>query len=67
MSAVPALEDSFLDLKAIQRAIPLSKTTIYGLIAEGKFPAPLKINGTRRSVWRASEINAWCACQGDEP
>lgn len=64
MSFSPVIEDSFLDLETIKEVTSLSKTTIYALISEGRFPPPIKINGARRSVWRASDLNAWIASQG---
>ena len=66
MAFSPAIEDSFLDLKSVIAITTLSKTTIYSLVSEGKFPPPFKINGTRRAVWRASAVNCWIASQGGE-
>ncbi len=64
MSFSPFIEDSFLDLESVKKVSSLSKTTIYGLISKGKFPPPIKVGGTRRSVWRVREINSWLASQG---
>ncbi len=64
MAFSPVIEDSFLDLETVKQVTSLSKTTIYSLIAEGKFPQPVKITGTRRSAWRASELNLWITSQG---
>lgn len=66
MDLLPVIEDFFLDLKSVVAITTISKTTIYSLVSEGKFPPPFKIAGTRRAVWRASAVNAWIALQGDE-
>lgn len=34
-----------------------SKTTIYGLVKKGEFPAPLKRG--RASFWRREEVEKW--------
>lgn len=36
----------------------LSRSTIYRLIQEGQFPAPIKL-GERASGWRQSSLEAW--------
>jgi len=56
-------------LYSIKQAISLtslSKSTIYRLIQEGRFPKPLIIS-RRRVGWRQSDIYAWlesCATTG---
>ena len=45
-----------LDLKATCTITTLSKTIIYELIRAGQFPKPLRIPGTRRVAWRASDV-----------
>ena len=35
----------------------IHKTTLYGLIREGQFPAPIKIGGLSR--WWSDELAAW--------
>jgi len=36
----------------------LSKSTIYGMIAEGEFPAPVKL-GKQAVGWRQADIERW--------
>lgn len=36
----------------------LKRSTLYSLVAAGKFPRPLKA-GTRTNAWAVSEIDAW--------
>lgn len=38
----------------------LSRSTIYKLTAEGKFPAPVRLSA-RAVAFRASEVDAWIA------
>ena len=35
----------------------MHKTTVYGLIREGQFPAPIKIGGSSR--WPSDDIATW--------
>lgn len=36
----------------------LSRSTIYRLVQEGKFPRPIKL-GERASGWKQSDLEAW--------
>ena len=54
------LKDILGDRKAdppIPAKIPISKSSFYGGIQAGRYPAPLKI-GPRTAVWRESDIDA---------
>lgn len=46
---------SYLRLPQVQKIFPMSRSKIYGDIAKGKFPAPLKL-GARTSVWSAQAL-----------
>jgi prophage regulatory protein len=46
-----------LPLPAVQAEVGLHKTTIYGLIRDGKFPRPIKIGDSSR--WLSDELEAW--------
>lgn len=39
------------------RMVPVSKATLYRMIAAGKFPVPNKLG--RRSVWSERDIDCW--------
>ena len=39
------------------RMVPVSKATLYRMIAAGKFPVPNKLG--RRSVWSEQDIDCW--------
>lgn len=56
----PRLQSSaakWLRLPTVEDRTGQKKSKIYAMIAQGRFPAPAKIDGV--SVWRASEIDAW--------
>ena len=47
-----------LKIKKVSQITGLGRSTIYGRVAEGTFPKPIKI-GQRSSAWIESEVNAW--------
>ncbi|XYQ55719.1 helix-turn-helix transcriptional regulator [Pectobacterium carotovorum] len=49
--------DSMVDMKFITTDCLLSDKWIYKLIAQGKFPKPIKIG--RMSRWKASDYYSW--------
>lgn len=42
----------------IPALIPVSRTTWYEGIKQGRFPQPVRSLGTRIAVWRAADIDA---------
>jgi prophage regulatory protein len=52
--------DRIVRLKTVLARTGLSRSTIYRKIAEGTFPAQLKIS-VNGSGWHESEINRWIA------
>ena len=49
-----------LRMKDLPAKVGFQPSTIYGLIAEGKFPAPHKlVPGGRAAGWLESTIDAW--------
>ena len=63
--AHPLTDDGLLRLeqiigstrKGIAPILPISKTSFYRGIREGRYPAPVKL-GERTSAWKVSEIRA---------
>lgn len=47
-----------LRLPEVRLRVGLSRTEIYRKIANGKFPAPVKL-GERASAWSAAEVDGW--------
>lgn len=69
---VPSCPSSATAIERIDRLIPMaelcaitsfSKASIYRKIAEGTFPAPLKI-GASRVAWRSSQVESWILACG---
>jgi prophage regulatory protein len=44
----------------VERMVCLSRSTIYQLVSEGRFPRPIKI-GDKAVAWRLSDIEDWIA------
>jgi prophage regulatory protein len=51
-------EVTFLRLPGVKAITGLSKTTLYALIREKSFPAPVRL-GARTVAWVRSEVRAW--------
>ncbi|MBL1321497.1 MAG: AlpA family phage regulatory protein [Methylophaga sp.] len=49
--------EKLINLSEVKARTSRSKTTLYRLINNGEFPAPIKIG--RSSVWPESEVNEW--------
>lgn len=52
--------DRIIRLKTVLARTGLSRSTIYRKIAEGTFPAQIRIS-TNGAGWRESDINSWVA------
>ena len=52
--------DRIIRFDTVRTRTGLSRSTIYRKIAEGTFPAQLKIS-TNGAGWRESDINRWVA------
>lgn len=50
---------SFLRLPQVLDRVPVSKSTWWKGIRDGKFPQPVKLS-TRTSAWRRSDIDELC-------
>ena len=53
------MSENFLRIGDVQIATGLGRSTIYRLIEQKRFPAPIKVLGPRVSAWLASEIATW--------
>ena len=57
---VETTQKRIVRMKDLPSKIGFQPSTIYGLIAEGKFPAPHKlVPGGRAAGWLESTIDAW--------
>lgn len=57
---IPPVPDRLLRVHEVARRVGLSKTTIYALIGEHRFPKPRKIKPTM-ARWSERDIEAWIA------
>ena len=48
----------FLRRPKVEDRTGYSKSTLYSLIAQGKFPAPIKLS-PRISVWVEDDVDSW--------
>ena len=53
------MSDTFLPIRGVVAATGLSKSRIYQLVRQGKFPRPRTIEG--RSMWLSGLVAAWVA------
>lgn len=53
-----ANEARILRIKQTKERTGLSRSTLYNLIKEGKFPAPIPL-GARAVGWLSSDVDAW--------
>ena len=42
----------------LEKKLQISRSSIYAMISEGKFPTPIKV-GRRAVGWRSSDIEKW--------
>jgi prophage regulatory protein len=61
MEASREVSIQFQKLPEVCRRVALSRSKVYALVAEGRFPRPHKIG--RASVWLQSEVEAWMRAQ----
>jgi prophage regulatory protein len=52
-------EKALLRLDYVIELTGMSKSKIYRLIAEGRFPKPIHPAGSRISAWVAGEVDEW--------
>lgn len=52
-------EVEFIDFDDVQQIIPMSKSRLYALMREAKFPRPVKLVGEHRAAWIKHEVVAY--------
>lgn len=55
---VEATAPFFLRMPTVMRMTGLGRSTIYRMIAESKFPSPVRL-GTRAVAWRRTDLDRW--------
>jgi prophage regulatory protein len=59
------MSEKLLRLAEVQRRVPYSRSSIYQLASQGKFPKPLSL-GARAVAWLESDIDEWIASRIDK-
>lgn len=54
------MRNKVLRLPDVLKAVCLSRSTLYLMVSEGRFPRPIKLGG-RAVAWRESDVDAWLA------
>jgi prophage regulatory protein len=52
----------FLRMPTVMRMTGLGRSTIYRLIADHKFPSPVRL-GSRAVAWRRADLDQWSAAR----
>lgn len=55
--------EALLRLESVKARVGISRSQIYAMIADGRFPKPIRVRGTRVSVWNSGAIDHWIAAQ----
>ena len=63
--AIAIPETGFMRFKQVQQVFPIGRTTLWDLVGRGLFPKPIRMS-SRLVVWRAEEVRAWIAVQGQQ-
>jgi len=58
MASSPQQLQLFIRLPEVRQKVGMSKSHIYDLISQGKFPKPVKVS-PRISCWVAAEVDQW--------
>ena len=58
MASSPQQLQLFIRLPAVLQKVGMSKSFIYDLITQDKFPKPVKVS-SRISCWVAAEVDQW--------
>ena len=56
------MPEKILRLPAVKARIGLSRSSIYQLVSQSRFPRPIAL-GSRSVGWLESEVNGWLAAQ----
>lgn len=57
MSSKHHIENGLLRLSTVLTIVPVSKSTFWQRVKDGKFPAPIKL-GPKITAWKAADIYA---------
>lgn len=61
-SALPQQADRVLRLPEVLNTVGIGRSTLYALIREGRFPAPIHLSARCRG-WKRSHVLAWVSAR----
>lgn len=53
------MTQKLLRLRSVENYTALSRSVIYRMIKDGKFPAPIQLTGARAVAWVAEDVDGW--------
>lgn len=56
-------EPTLLRLSQVLARTGLSRSTLFRLVAAGKFPSPRRLRDVRVSAWNSIEVDQWVTSQ----
>jgi prophage regulatory protein len=56
----PVRTERFLRLPQVLDRVPVSRSTLWGWVRQGRFPRPI-ILGPNATAWRATDVDRWIA------
>lgn len=59
-------DQSFLRLPAVLQRVSFSKSSLYSMVADHRFPAPYRLS-ERVSAWKKSDVDQWCSARTQTP
>ena len=65
MSQVGTNSVRLLRLPAVMDLTGMSRTTVYRLVGEKRFPQPVRLSDPKMSVWPSDKIDQWIQAQLD--
>lgn len=48
-----------LRMKQLLEKVPVSRSTLYQWVKDGKFPKPVRKSSSRCTFWNESDVNDW--------
>lgn len=61
MGTIQGSKDRFVRKSEVRHRTGLGNSTLYKMIAEGRFPAPLHPHGSRSAFWSEALVEKWLA------
>lgn len=53
------IESSLMRLPDVSHATGIGKSTIWRLVSQGDFPAPIRLLNPKITVWKSNEVQDW--------